>query len=212
MISILEAEKEYRTQGLARIWRKGKEKPMTRTERQDLLQICRQRERAAKSDAVAVAAKRKADFAAQLSADYSFDQDEVWNQAHAAAEEATQKAQEEVVKRCCELGIPRSFAPTLSLSWYGRGENASALRRAELIRVAHTKIDQLEKEARHEIARASVDIQTQLMAAGLESPEAKVFLDAMPTADQLMPAFTVEQAKKQLRRVQEARVELSRPN
>jgi hypothetical protein len=183
---------------------------MTRTERQELLQICRQRERVAKSDAAAVAAKRKADFAAQLAADYSFDQDEVWRQAHAAAEEATEKAQEEVARRCRELGIPRSFAPTLYLGWSGRGENASASRRAELTRVAHTKIDQLEKEARHEIARASVDIQTQLMAAGLESTDAKAFLDAMPTADQLMPAFTLEQAKKQLQAQQTVREELSR--
>jgi hypothetical protein len=70
---------------------------MTRTERQDLLQICRQRERVAKSDAAAVAAKHQADFAAQLAADYSFDQDEVWKQAHAAAREAT--ALEQLYKR-----------------------------------------------------------------------------------------------------------------
>ena len=160
---------------------------MNRSDRDDLLQICRMRARVAKADAAAVAAQRKADFAAQLAATYSFDQDAVWKQAQAAADEATEKAREEIARRCRELGIPRSFAPTLGLHWYDRGENASAKRRAELTRVAHTKIDQLEKKARLEIERASVDVQTRLVADGLASAEGRAFLEAMPTADQLMP-------------------------
>jgi len=36
----------------------------------------------------------------------------------------------------------------ISLSWWGRGENASRERRAELRKVAYTKIDELEKQAK----------------------------------------------------------------
>jgi hypothetical protein len=39
---------------------------MTRTEREDLLKLARGRERVAKSQAVAMAAQRKAEFAAQF--------------------------------------------------------------------------------------------------------------------------------------------------
>jgi hypothetical protein len=66
----------------------------------------------------------------------------------------------------------------------------AAERTAELTRVAHNKIEQLEKEAKHAIERASVEIQTKLVADGLESTEAKTFLDSMPTAEQLMPMLT----------------------
>ena len=171
---------------------------MNKSDRDDLLKVCRMRVRVAKADAAAVAAKRKAEFAAQLAAVYSFDQDEIWKQAKAAADTAVEQAQNEIAQRCVELGIPRRFAPALNLAWWGRGENATAGRRAELTRVAHTRIDQLEKKARLEIERASVDVQTRLVADGLASADARAFLEAMPTADQLMPVVTVEQIQKQL--------------
>jgi len=71
-------------------------------------------------------------------------------------------------------------------------------RRAELTRVAYRKIDELEKEARLQIERAAVDIQTKLVADGLESTKARTWLEAMPTAEQLMPTITVEELQQQL--------------
>jgi hypothetical protein len=176
-----------------------KEKTMTKTERQDLLQICRQRERVAKGEAVAVAAQHKATFAAQLARVYHFDEDAVWQEATRVAKEAARHAQEQVAARCQRLSIPRWAQPELSEPhWYGRGENAVAQRRAELTKVAHAQIDQHLKETIHAIQRASVEIQTQLVADGLTSADAKAFLESMPSPAQLMPVVTVEEIQKQL--------------
>jgi hypothetical protein len=41
-----------------------------------------------------------------------------------------------------------------------------------------------------------MDIQTEIVANGLESAEAKAFLETMPTAAQLMQAITVEEMQK----------------
>ncbi len=171
---------------------------MTRIERETLMQICRMRAKVAKAEATTIAAQRKADFQSQLAAIYHFDNDAVWKQAQAAARDATRQAQGRIAQRCRDLGIPDSFAPSVSLGWYGRGENASASRRAELTRVAYTKIDQLEKEAKLKIERASVDIQTKLVAEGLESADAKAWLESMPTAEQLMPPINAAEFQKKL--------------
>jgi hypothetical protein len=73
-----------------------------------------------------------------------------------------------------------------------------AARRGELTKVAYTKIERHLKQAVHEITRASVEIQTKLVADGLTSTDAKLFLESMPTPTQLMPVVTVEEIQKQL--------------
>jgi hypothetical protein len=172
---------------------------MTRTERQDLLQICRQRERVAKGEAVSMAARRKAEFEAQLAREYSWDESEIWKAAALAALEFTRQCSAQVAADCDKRGIPRWAQPRISEPyWYGRGENATRERRAELTRVANAKIDQHLKETVHAIQRASVEIQTQLVAGGLTSADAKAFLESMPTPAQLMPVVTVEEIQKQL--------------
>jgi hypothetical protein len=171
---------------------------MTRAEREDLLKVARVRAKVAKADAGARSAKLKAEFEAQLAAEYSYDDDAIWQRAHAAARTAAQEAQHIVARRCEALGIPGRFAPSLHLQWYHRGENAVKSRRQELTKVAHSKIDQLEKEAKLEIDRASAETQTRLLAAGLESAEAQAFLEAMPTAAQLMPPVNLQDVRKQI--------------
>ncbi len=172
---------------------------MTRTERQDLLHICRQRERVARTEAVAVAARRRAEFQAQLARIYSWDENDIWKAATEAANECTRQCSERIAAECDKLGIPRWARPELSRPyWHGRGEAAVAQRRAELTKVANTRIDQHLKETIHAIQRASVEIQTQLVAEGLTSDGARAFLESMPTPAQLMPAVTVEEIQKQL--------------
>jgi hypothetical protein len=172
---------------------------MTRTERQDLLQICRQRERVAKAEAAAVAARHKADFEAQLARIYSFDEDEVWKAAHQAVKEAYAEAHKIVAARCDQLRIPHWAQPEEGQPhWWGRGENAVRERRVELTKVAHAKIDQLLKEARHIIEARSVEAQTHLLADGLTSDDAKAFLETIPTPEQLMPVPTVDEVSRLL--------------
>jgi hypothetical protein len=170
---------------------------MTKYEREALQKISRQRERVAKTETGTVAAARKADFEQQLAREYTFDEDAVWRQATELAKTAWRQAAEEIAARCQELGIPREIAPSLSgPSWYRRGQNALRERRAELTRVAHSRIDQMQKEAKLKIEKDSLEIQTRVLAGGLESAEAKAFLEAMPSAEQLVPAITVAEVQR----------------
>ena len=160
---------------------------MTRSERGDLARLVRQRARLEKAGAAQRKAELLADFEKQVASIYSYDDDPTWQEAMESAEEEARAAQSKVAKRCRELGIPDEFAPGLNLSWFGRGQNAVASRRAELRRVAKTRLDAMEKAARTEIERASVEAQTQLIADGLSSDAAKSFLDGLPAVASLMP-------------------------
>jgi hypothetical protein len=82
--------------------------------------------------------------------------------------------------------------------WYGRGENGVREHRGELTKVAHSKIDQLLREAKHVIEAKSCEIQTRLLEEALSSDEAKAFLEAMPTPVQLLPAVKVDEIQKLL--------------
>ena len=62
---------------------------------------------------------------------------------------------------------------------------------AELRRVAKAKLDAGAKAAKVEIERSSLRVQTELVAGGLHSADARAFLEAMPTADALLPPLTV---------------------
>jgi len=72
--------------------------------------------RVGRADTPAVAAKRKAEFEAQLAMIYSFDSDQTWKEAHKMAQTAVQQAQEMIPVRNRELAIPLAFAPTLSMT------------------------------------------------------------------------------------------------
>jgi len=147
---------------------------MTTGERESLVKLCRQRERLAKLAADARAAEMRADFEKQLAAIYSYDDHAVWRRAHDAAADAVRQAQKLIEASLKDLGIPRQFAPQLELRWYGRGENAAKARRAELIRVATSRIDAITKQAKHQIEAASVEVQTGLLAGSLESDDPSV--------------------------------------
>ena len=114
---------------------------MTSSERQALLVLLRQRECVAKADAAEYAATLMADFEAKLAAVYQPEDDPVWEKIHEAADKAVAEANARILEVCRELGIPKKFAPGIRAGWYGRGENASSERRAELRRVAKTEIE-----------------------------------------------------------------------
>lgn len=77
---------------------------ITKAERTDLAKLARLRERVAKEDAGVRAAELKTDLEKQLSAIYSFDQDEVWQAATEAVEEAAAQANDAISARCAEMG------------------------------------------------------------------------------------------------------------
>jgi hypothetical protein len=86
---------------------------MSKSEREDLQRLVRQREKVLKTAAKQRLAEILADFEQQIASIYSYDQDEVWRGAHAAAEAVVADGRKIIAERCHELGIPREFAPTL---------------------------------------------------------------------------------------------------
>lgn len=175
---------------------------LTTRERQDLGALIRRHEKLAKTAATQRAAELLADFERQLDTQYGFDSDETWRDAHTAATKAVQAAQEVVAARCAELGIPKAFAPTISgVSWFGRGQNAIKERRAELRRIATTRIDALRKAAVTQIEAESVRLQTEVVTTSLTSDHARAFLDRLPVIEQLMRPLEAKDLIENLSRV-----------
>ncbi len=168
---------------------------MTSAERGDLRSLIRQRARLMKTELKQRRLELMSDFERQLSATFSYDQDETWKGAHALAEQAVKDAQVVIEERCRELNIPKEFAPTISMMWFGRGENAVRERRDELRRTAKARLDVLEATAKTEIERVSVNGQTDLIADGLTSEAAQAFLEQMPSTEALMPVLELNQVQ-----------------
>jgi hypothetical protein len=163
---------------------------ISKADREELGRVIKIRMKAAKSVVDQRKAELLADVEGQLSAQYEFD-DEMWAEITRRAEEVVTQADERVAAICRENGIPEQFRPQLHLGWYRRGENAAAERRAELRKLAERKIEAAAKGALATIEMRSADMMAQLIAGGLESAEAKAFLESIPTPMQLMPPVVV---------------------
>lgn len=168
---------------------------MTRSDRETLIKIARQRERVAKSEARERAARLNADFEKQLDRRYHYDENEVWAQATKIADRTVAEANSQIAEECARLGIPAQFSPKLHLHWSNRGRNSVKEERLEMRRVAQREIDAIEKAARTAIERQSVETQEKIMVGGLTSDAARTFLEAMPTAESLMPTLTLERVE-----------------
>jgi hypothetical protein len=171
---------------------------MTKGERADILMIIRQRDRVLKSATKHRAAELMADFEQKLAARFHYDQDDVWKKSHEAAEAEVEKAQAIIAQRCAELGIPKEFAPGISMGWYSRGENAVAQRRAELRKVAATRIAAIEQEARVQIEKGTLRASQEIIAGGLTTGAAKIFLENMPSVEALMPVLEIGSVQQAL--------------
>ena len=166
---------------------------MSKSEREDLQRLVRQREKVLKAAAGQRTAELVADFKNQMGQEFSFDQDEVWSSATKLADAEVQKAQATITARCRELGIPDRFAPRLSLGWVHRGyDNALASRRNELLGMAKAKVQALEAKALVDIGIECLDAQAKLASAGLTSEAAQAFLASLTPIEKLMPKLSFE--------------------
>jgi len=120
---------------------------ITKTEQGDLQRLINRREKVLKQVASARSAELMADFEQQMAAEYSFDDRQVWEEAARNGRAAIEEANEKIAEECARLGIPHQFAPHLTFGWAGKGENMIAERRAELRRVAQTRIQAIEARA-----------------------------------------------------------------
>ena len=183
---------------------------LSRSETHDLSMIIKDRTKVLRAHAEEQAAACIADFEKKLAAVYEFDQDEVWKAATEEARKVVAECQEKIAKRCQKLGIPRTFAPEIGMSWLGRGENALASRRAELRRVAQSSIAAMTKAAITKIEKQSLELRTQVVAMGLLSDGAKVFLDSLAPVEEAMHSLDFAEIEQKLDRDHQQRIEQRR--
>jgi len=163
---------------------------MTKTERNELGKLVRQNGKIAKLDVEQRGAKVLADIEQEMASEYATNH-AAWAAITKDAQEYVRKADEQIAEKCRELGIRPSFRPELHLSWYSRGENAEKSRRAELRKVAQTRVAEQIRLGKLEIERAVASQLTTLAVGGFETEAAREFFGKMPTADQLIPAMTL---------------------
>src|SRR5712692_10011306 len=101
---------------------------MTKGERDELLKLIRRQEHVAKTAAMQRSTDLMAEFERQIASIYTPNDDETFRRLHEEADRVAQEADARLAARCRELGIPEKFRPSMSLSWYGRGENVLATR------------------------------------------------------------------------------------
>lgn len=179
---------------------------LSRNETHDLGMIIKDRSKVLKAHAEEQAAVCMAEFEKNLAAIYAWDQDEVWKKATEDAQKACRAAQEIIANRCEEMGIPKSFAPAVGLNWQGRGENALGQRRTELRRVAKTAIEAMAKAAITKIENQSLDLRTQVVAMGLLSDDAKMFLESLAPVQDAMRQLDFHEMEKKLEAEQQLRL------
>ena len=172
---------------------------MTKAERADLLSLVKKRERVMKTMAAERSAEMMAEFEAQAAKIYSFNEDAVWERAKTEAQAAVDAAQKAVEEQCNALGIPKEFAPSLSVAWNGRGENAFQWRMAELRRAAKKRIEAIEAEAASRIEQMSLEAQADLLSQGLDTDAAQAFLQAAKESmATMMPSLRVVDVEKMI--------------
>jgi hypothetical protein len=179
---------------------------LSRNETHDLSMIIKDRTKVLRAHAEEQAAVCMADFEKKLAAIYSWDQDEVWKAATEQAQKVVAEAQAKIAKRCHELGIPKTFAPAIGMTWQGRGENALAQRRTELRRVAQSSIEAMKKAAITKIEKQSLDLRTQVVAMGLLSADAKEFLESLAPVEEAMRSLDFAEMEQKLEREQKQRI------
>ena len=163
---------------------------ISKSEREDLQRLIRQREKVLKSAARQRSAELLADFENQIGSQYHFDDDAVWAEAHQIAERTLEKCNAQITAQCAKLGIPPRFAPHLDSCWADRGENAVKKRRDELRRMAETRIEAIEAKAITEIETWCFEAQVQIAIAGLTSDAARQFVEKLPSLETLMPRLS----------------------
>lgn len=171
---------------------------MTKSEETNLLRLGRLN----KDGAIAAQKERTktalAEFEMRLASQFSYDQRQAWADLVASAKAHTAALDQQLAADCRRLGIPESFRPEIAFHWYGRGENASKERRAELRRVAVTRLAALEAAAVARIEDGYRRFQTSVLSAAIDSNEARQLLADLPTAEQLLPALDYQSVTKAL--------------
>ena len=106
---------------------------ITKTEREDLQRLIRQREKVLKSAARQRSAELMANFENEMLAVYRPEDDPVWRTLEQEARRDVREWNKRLAARNRELGIPDGFAPSLDVEWAHRGYNNALEKRRTLM-------------------------------------------------------------------------------
>lgn len=171
---------------------------LSRQEAHDLGQIIKDRAKVLEANVEEQVAAQMSDFERQISTEYKFDQDAVWEQAARDSARVVTEANEKIIERCKALGIPAAFAPSIELSWARRGQNLMAERRTELRRAAVAAVEAMKRAAVTRIRKQSLDLRTQVVSAGMLSADGRLFLESLAPIEETMKSISFKEIAQKL--------------
>jgi hypothetical protein len=167
---------------------------LSKSEKEDLQRLVRQREKVLKSAAAQRSAELLADFENQMGQQYRPVDDKVFERAAKEAEQTVEKANRTIAARCRELGIPAGFAPEAEFRWHRRGyDNMFEGRKKELRNMAMTRIAAIEAKAVTMIEMSCLQAQTEIATASLTSDKARALIDKLPPVETMMPMLSYQE-------------------
>lgn len=171
---------------------------LSRQEAHDLGQIIKDRAKVLEASVDEQVAAQMADFERQISTEYKFDQDAVWEQAARDSARVVTEANDKIVEQCKKLGIPMAFAPKIELTWANRGQNMMASRRTELRTAATKAVEAMKRAAITRIRKQSLDLRTQVVSAGMLSADGKLFLESLAPIEESMQSLSFREIAQRL--------------
>lgn len=159
---------------------------MTKADRQQLQTLIRRRFRVLRSDIEQRQAELLADMETQISQRYA-DDDQTWKAARHEVHEAILEANRRV-NDAWRRAIGDDHEEADYVRMIGVPPQRTAAERHQLRRTAIARIDEQVHDAKLKLERQEVELLERLLVGGLESDEARAFLDTIPTVGELVPA------------------------
>jgi hypothetical protein len=162
---------------------------MTKAERDALTSLVRQRFKLLRQDIAARKAEMIADLDRRLNDQFG-QAEKAWSDSlfliEQARDECNRKANDVYRQVAKSVGGEYPDTADYSLVTIHEVKNPIPGRKAAARRQALADIDAVESRAHHELARTENDLLTDLLTRGLETAEAREFINRVPTASALM--------------------------
>lgn len=162
---------------------------LDKVEVRNLIAITKQRTRAARAEVIARAGAMLAEFERSMQ-DELGPQDEALGALHSEAEEHLAKINSLLRAKCQTIGVPTQWAPVFTVTFPAKDGTLITKRRAEMRKVATSRLAALKTNALLEIERSESTLLTELITTQLLAKPAAEWLAQLPTAQALMPDVT----------------------
>lgn len=170
---------------------------LTKAERAELRSLIRRRAGVAKKDVDARREELAADFEEELTVEFQPDDDR-WGEIVRTAQRAVEDAERALQEECERHGIRKELRPHIGVSWLQGGREDIERRKMQLRRLAVKRLDSMAAEAKLQIDRQAIAVESRLAATALRSAEAAEWLASLPQIDDLIQALDVSTLRREL--------------